>query len=226
MKILFLGTGAADWPIKRPEGCGEFRRMSSALLDGTLLIDPGPQVPEALEAYGCDPSDIKYVLNTHRHGDHYSEKTADLLRARGAVLEDLAAGEEKRLGDYAVRAFAGNHGTCEGTVHFLISDGKSTLFYGLDGAWLLYDEAHAVIEAKPDLAVLDGTLGFTDGDRRIFEHNDLEMVLEMRKTLSPYVGRFCITHMSRFAHTDHETLSAEMAARGILTAYDGLELTF
>ena len=36
MKILFLGTGAADWPIKRPEGCGEFRRMSSALLDGTL----------------------------------------------------------------------------------------------------------------------------------------------------------------------------------------------
>ena len=48
MKLLFLGTGAAGWPLQRPDGCEEFRRMSAALIDGTLLIDPGPQVPDAL----------------------------------------------------------------------------------------------------------------------------------------------------------------------------------
>jgi len=48
MKITFLGTGAADWPLERPSEYTEFRRLSSALIDETLLIDPGPQVPAAL----------------------------------------------------------------------------------------------------------------------------------------------------------------------------------
>ena len=40
MELLFLGTGAADWNIsKRVEG-EFFRRFSSALVDGALLIDP------------------------------------------------------------------------------------------------------------------------------------------------------------------------------------------
>ena len=82
-----------------------------------------------------------------------------------------------------------------------------------------------LIAARPDLAVLDGTVGFRDGDYRIFEHNDLNMVLEMQKTLAPYVGRFCISHMARTLHTDHAALSAAMAAHGVITAYDGLELT-
>ena len=38
MKILFLGTGAADWPAEKPAGCKEFRRLSSALIDDVLLI--------------------------------------------------------------------------------------------------------------------------------------------------------------------------------------------
>ena len=39
MELLFLGTGAADWNIsKRVEG-EFFRRFSSALVDGALLID-------------------------------------------------------------------------------------------------------------------------------------------------------------------------------------------
>ena len=225
MKLLFLGTGAADWPPERPDGCEEFRRMSAALIDGTLLIDPGPQVPDALAEYGQDLSAVEYVINTHRHSDHFDEATVAALRAVGAVLTDFAPGEKKQLGRYTISAYAGNHATCEGTVHFLISDGNSTLFYGLDGAWLLYDEAQAIIAARPDLAVLDGTVGFLDGDYRIFEHNDLNMVLEMQKTLAPYVGRFCISHMARTLHTDHAALSAAMAAHGVVTAYDGLELT-
>ena len=88
-------------------------------------------------------------------------------------------------GNYTVSAYAGNHTTCEGTVHFLISNGNSTLLYGFDGAWLLYDKARAIIAAKPEPAVWDGTVGFIDGDYRIFEHNNLNMVLEMQKMLAP-----------------------------------------
>ena len=225
MKLQFLGTGAADWPLERTPDCSEYRRLSAALIDGTLLIDPGPQVLDALAAYGYDATSVKYVVNTHRHSDHFDENVVTALQAVGAVLMDFVAGEQKQLGKFTVTAYAGNHATCDGTVHFMISDGNSTMFYGLDGAWLLYEEAQAIIAAKPDLAVLDGTVGFIDGDYRIFEHNNLYMVLELQKTLAPYVGRFCISHMARTLHADHETLSAAMSAHGIITAYDGLELT-
>ena len=44
MKLTFLGTGAADWNINSYDAMPFFRRNSSALIDGTLLIDPGPHV--------------------------------------------------------------------------------------------------------------------------------------------------------------------------------------
>ena len=49
------------------------------------------------------------------------------------------------------------------------------------------------------------------------------MVLEMKKTLKPYIGKFAISHMARTLHTDHKTLSADMQAHGIEVAYDGWE---
>lgn len=98
------------------------------------------------------------------------------------------------------------------------------MFYGLDGAWLLYDEIQAIKKFMPDFAVFDATIGDIDGDYRIFEHNNLNMVLEMKKSLENYIGRFCISHMARTLHTDHETLSEKMKKHNIITAYDGLEI--
>mgnify|MGYP007014476730 FL=1 len=37
MRFLFLGTGAADW--KRPQDTGEYRRNTSTLVDGEMLIN-------------------------------------------------------------------------------------------------------------------------------------------------------------------------------------------
>lgn len=225
MKILFLGTGAADWPLFRDDEMTEYRRMSAALIDDSLLIDPGPHVLEAMTEYGKRLSRVRYIINTHRHSDHFSERTLATFEALGAVFYDFSAGDEKKLGEYTIKAIEGNHDTCEKTLHFIISNGVSSLFYGLDGAWLLYDEFQAIKEAKPELAVLDGTIGFSSGDYRIFEHNDLNMVIEMTKTLSPYVKQFCISHMARTLHTDHETLCNALSTDGILVAFDGLELT-
>ncbi len=226
MKILFLGTGAADWPQKREEGMAEFRRLSSAIIDRSLLIDPGPQVIDALEEQGIALGDVKYIINTHPHGDHYNENTRKTLEENGAVFVDMCDGDEKQLGKYTVYAYGGNHSTVNKVVHFIVTDGNSALFYGLDGAWLMYNEVAGIMAHKPSLAVLDATIGDIDGDYRIFEHNNLNMVLEMKKTLKPYVGKFCISHMARTLHTDHKTLSDRMAKEDVITACDGLELEF
>ena len=225
MKITFLGTGAADWPLQKSPEMTEFRRLSSLLIDDTLLIDPGPQVCEALQELGKKPEEIRYIINTHTHGDHYRLETVEALEKAGASFHKAVDGDVLTLGKYTVYAFAGNHSTCKGTVHFIITDGERTLFYGLDGAWLLYEEVQAIKKHRPDFAVLDATVGFRDGDFRIFEHNDLRMVLEMQKTLKEFIGTFCISHMARTLHTDHQTLSETMEPYQIVTAYDGLELT-
>ena len=150
-------------------------------------------------------------------------ETVNQLEADHAEFFDLQSGDAVTLGKYTVRAYTANHSTSEKTVHFIITDGEKTLFYGLDGAWLLYDEVQAIKKYKPDFAVLDATIGDVDGDYRIFEHNNLQMILEMKKTLSAYIGQFCISHMARTLHTDHKTLSEKMQAHRIIAAYDGLE---
>ena len=225
MKILFLGTGAADWPLKRTDG-GEFRRCCSALVDGCLLIDPNAQAMDALTEYKKSAKEIRYIINTHRHSDHYDEATVQRLTALGTEFIDFADGDTKTFGKYTVSAYKGNHETMNGTVHFIVTDGISTLFYGLDGAWLTYNEVQAIKQSKPSLAVFDATVGDVDGDYRIFEHNNLCMVLEMQKALKPYIGRFCISHMARTLHTDHKTLVEKMKPHGVTVAYDGMLIEF
>lgn len=224
MKITFLGTGAADWNLQLHREWEGLRRNSSVLIDDTLLIDPGPDVPDALVSFGKDADAIRYVLNTHRHRDHYNEQT--LAALTNACLYPMREGESICVGKYKVTALPANHKTCEsGAVHFLISDGESSLFYGLDGAWLTYEEVAAIKAKGVDLAVLDATVGEVSGDYRIFEHNNLNMVREIKATLAPFVGRFVISHMARTLHTAHGELAISMARDGIEVAYDGLEIT-
>lgn len=226
MKLFFLGTGAADWPLEKPANYTEFRRLSSAIIDDILLIDPGPQVPESLKTHGKDAGKVRYILNTHDHGDHYNPATVAYLQEQGAEFITFLPGETKKLGDYTVTALQGNHGTCQGILHYIIEDAQGKrLFYGLDGAWLLYDEVAAIKQNGIDYAVLDATIGDVPGDYRIFEHNNLNMVLEMQRTLAPYVKKFGISHLARTLHTDHKTLVQAMAQYAIDVACDGLEIT-
>lgn len=79
MRILLLGTGAADGlpnPFCRCITCqdarerGQVRMRSSALVDGQILIDPGPDVPQAIARAGRDLHDAREWLITHGHPDH------------------------------------------------------------------------------------------------------------------------------------------------------------
>jgi hypothetical protein len=118
MKLTFLGTGAADWNWRDHHEDPEYRRNSALLIDDCLLIDPGPDVPDALATFGKTPERIRYIINTHKHRDHFNEGTVAFLG--GAELYPLAAGETKAIGTYTVTALAANHATCAGAVHFIM----------------------------------------------------------------------------------------------------------
>lgn len=224
MKILFLGTGAADWQKDKKQTNSFFRKNSSVLIDGCILIDPGPHVIDAINEYNVDVKNIKYIINTHKHSDHFNEENLKYLIDNGADYIEFDKECEKQIGTYTVKSLKANH-TIE-TMHYIISNGKSRMFYGLDGAWLMYDEVQAIKENPVDFAVFDATIGFIDGDYRVFEHNNLNMVIEMKKTLSSHIKRFCISHMARTLHDNHDALSKDMAKHGIEVAFDGMITEF
>lgn len=225
MKLLFLGTGAADWDISHPNTTRDFRRFSSAVIDGELLIDPGPCIFEFADSFGYNGllENIKWVINTHLHNDHYSQESLDRLVSHGAEFIDFGTHETRKVGGYSITAVPANHATCPGAKHFIIEADK-TVFYGLDGAWLTYDEVAEINKRRFDLMIFDGTVGDAYGDYRIFEHNDLRMVEEMKYTLSRLCPRFMISHMARTLHTCHAELEARMAKSGIEVAYDNLKV--
>ena len=87
MRFLFLGTGAADW--KRPQDTGEYRRNTSTLVDGEMLIDGNETISEALPMLENVPA----MLFTHSHGDHYSKPFLQRVRPRRVFCEESWAEE-------------------------------------------------------------------------------------------------------------------------------------
>jgi len=221
MKLLFLGTGGANWGVEFESRPDFFRRESSAVINNELLIDPGKDVLEALDTFHVDRKGVKYILNTHPHEDHLCKETLKALQTCGAEFIPFKVGETKTFGRYTVTAYKGNHAAIP-TTHFLVSDGEKELYYGLDGAWLMPDAFHTVIDRRVAAVVLDGTYGF-DTFGGIFEHNNMGMIVEMSAVLKQYVGKVYISHLSSKYHPSHEVLVKQMSEYGVDVAYDGLE---
>lgn len=199
MRVRLLGTGAADgWPNPFC-GCascawartaGTVRGQSAALVDCTLLLDCGPEVPRAAERLGEPLTDVRHVLLTHAHPDHTGpaalmwrgwverDRPLDVWGPPAAVeacrgwlapgdpvsLHEVRPGDELRVGAYAVRALPANHGDA--------SVGPAVLYdvTGPDGARLLYatdtgplPDAAVVAGARYDLVLLELAYGRDDG---------------------------------------------------------------
>ena len=73
--FLFLGTGAgnANFGTLAAKGCAhkDVRRFTGNLMDQDILIDFNHHTVEALEAFGVNASEIRYLLISHGHGDHF-----------------------------------------------------------------------------------------------------------------------------------------------------------
>ena len=82
MKLQYLGTAAAEgFPAMfcRCDACVRARKLggrnlrtrSQALIDGKLLIDFNPDSLSHTFAQRLDLTELRYVLLTHTHGDHF-----------------------------------------------------------------------------------------------------------------------------------------------------------
>lgn len=94
VKVRFLGTGAADWNGR--DDRGELRRLSSILVDDSILFDLTAHNPEMIPS-GIAPQTVFY---THSHGDHYHPETALKLGVKKVYLSqtwyDIAVQDFKR----------------------------------------------------------------------------------------------------------------------------------
>ena len=254
MKITFLGTGAADWDIeKRVEG-EFFRRLSSALIDDDLLIDPGPHIFDFCEKNNCEKilDGVSDIIVTHSHIDHFNvetvrklcekksrrilcnQRTADMLVGISNDVTVVDFGQEYKSGEYTIIPLNANHSVNaygEKGLMYIVEGKNKRIFYGCDSAWIPY-ESWAVMKTKKfDCMVFEVTLGDVIGDSRIFEHNNIrmtELMLETvrKRNLLNESSIVCATHFSRFAHEEHDKLSARLASFGMIAAYDGLSMEF
>ena len=194
------------------------------------------------------------ILITHKHGDHFSKDSVLRIaekqkirlgcdrRVAEAVGEHeniefvlLKPLEEKKFGCFTVLPLMANHDiAAEGdnyAFHYIITtlDGK-TLFYGLDGAWFIRPSWNAMLKYKFDVSVFDCTVGDRD-DWRMFEHNTIPMLRVMIKEMKAQNiiadgGKLVASHLARTLHPSHEETEKILSAEGMITAYDGMSISF
>jgi phosphoribosyl 1,2-cyclic phosphate phosphodiesterase len=273
MRILLLGTGAADYDMSltcRCQTCTSVRRRggrnvrtyAAAFVEPDLLIDCGPTCYDRLRAL-ADPPRVAHVVITHSHGDHCdAEALARIAQdfaadgelrvyGNGASLEKLAAdsdalgelppaemdvlreGKSRKVGRFTVLPVPANHSReHEETLIYVIGDAKRRFLYGTDTAWLSDEAWELLAGVKLDLAIVEGTFGYLGAGEHpdlLTQHLNFEgaerLMAELRQRgiLRPD-SPFVLTHMSQHYVPPHDDIEADMAARGMILGYDGMEL--
>ena len=253
MQVKLLGTGSADrWPnpfcscarCQWARSAGVHRDRTSVLVDGELLIDPGPDVG----ARGADLTGVRTVLVTHGHPDHldpafllawtWADGSAPLTLAGPSEALDecrpwvgprapvrfvpLTAGAELAAGSLRVRAHAAAHSTGGGVEH----DGTALLFEVAADARLLYatDTAslpHDDLGGPYDLVLLDLTFGdVTDHGTAHLDLPGFGREVTRLRTDGRLAtgGRVVAVHLS---HHNPPDIDARLAALGAEALADG-----
>lgn len=196
MDVVLLGSGAADgWPnpfcscgsCRDAAERGVVRGQSSALVDGTLLLDCGSGVPAQAVRLGRSLSAVRHLLVTHAHVDHLGPQALlfrswasagplDVVGPAAALAEcrdwigpddpvrlvPVEAGDELAVGEHRVRVLP--------AAHRVMADGDAVLYdvTGPDGARLLWacdtgpwpaDWYGTVAGARYDVVLLEQTHG-------------------------------------------------------------------
>ena len=193
MRVHLLGTGASDgWPNPwcRCPACraaldlGLVRGQTSALVDGRLLIDLGPDGPRAALRHGVSLADVDTVLVTHGHPDHHAwpawmwrgwaaGRRPLTLVAPPAVLEDarrrlddtvttveVRAGDRVSVNGYDVVALPAHHAGPEvgpAVLYDLTGPDGQRLLWGTDTGVLPAQALELAQDRAYDLAALELT---------------------------------------------------------------------
>ena len=249
MHIEFIGTGAADWTNFDGD---EMRLFTSTLFDEKLLVDGTMDI-----YYKIADKPISDVLFTHSHRDHFS---IELLKKIAPVRVHVHSSWAHRVsGDgievipfeayvpfeaagMRVTAMHSNHLTeddAEQTMHFIIESADRAVLYATDGAWLTTRQWRTLRQYSLDAAIFDATIGEGyPGDFRIFEHNSIEMLRIIVRTLkNPMFGKqpaaphfnpvlkqnapIFLTHMARTLHPSHGVIERSLHGE-FIPAFDGM----
>lgn len=201
MKLMFLGTGAADydWSKYGEEGIAG---STVSLLEEHILLDCGPTAKAAMERFGVNPEQIDCIVNTHSHSDHFDlDNIRNVASGRkidfyGSVqacekltdccnVHAITFGDEFTVNGCTFLALPANHAVediREETFNYLISSNGKTLLYALDTAWMLTKARRLLGTKHIDAIVWDATMSQPD-NWRIFEHSDPVMFAAIRRVL-------------------------------------------
>ena len=114
-------------------------------------------------------------------------------------------------------------------LNYIIERGGKTLFYGLDSSYPLPETMDALRGLRLDAAVFDATFGAMEIDPTGSGHMNFPMVEELIGELrdagtisddTVVLG----SHISLVYVAPHDDIAADMAARGLQLAYDGMRL--
>lgn len=213
LKVLFLGTGAADWT--KPSNTGEERRFSSVLIDDKILIDYTSRNKEILPE-GLLPQVIFY---THSHKDHYdpysmldlgiecvyvSDTWYDIankefgdaaisLKKNKPRIVPILVGQQVKIGDLVFTALPANHSTDnvqEQCLNYLIEKNGIRIIYATDTSGINTKAAQIAgidyhKKGKPITGlIMEATMGHGHyEDYRIFQHSSVEDVSRLVNVL-------------------------------------------
>ena len=201
MKLTFIGTGAADYDWKN-YGTADVLGSTMSLLGENILLDCGPTATRAMQRFNIKFSDIRAVVNTHSHSDHFNIEELRKIAGSGKIdfygsrqtcnlvkdfcnVHPLNFGKKFKIGNFTFLTLPANHAVSnlkEETFNYLISDGEKNILYALDTAWMLTKARLLIGKTYLDAIIHDATMSEAD-DWRIFEHSDPVMIASVRRVL-------------------------------------------
>ena len=190
---------------------------------GHILLDgaagkAGPLIAANIEALGFKPRDVKYILNSHEHGDH-AAGIAYLQRATGAVVlarEPAIATLERGHGDHGdpqflqlpefqpitdVRTVSGGETIVAGGLALTAHATPGHAPGGTSWTWRSCEDAHCL-----DFAYADSISAISDKKYRYTEH--LDYVATFRKGLDAIAALRCDVLLT--PHPDGSNLFARL----------------
>jgi len=266
MTIRLLGTGAADGipsfysdsnvsKYARLHGGKDVRTRSSAIVDGHLKIDLGPDSLQQINRDKLSALDWTALLITHSHEDHLAvselqyclypfngnECAGYSIFGNATVVAKIwerypdwpfevfitRSFESFRHAEYKITPIRANHITEEDGQNFLIENGVTLLYATDTGIW---DEEtfDFLKDFKLDALVLECTEGFLP---TAFEgHLDIEsckLVVDRLRAQGTLQNqsRVVTTHHSHSGDATHAQLEECLLPSGIEPGFDGFEFT-
>jgi adenosylcobinamide kinase / adenosylcobinamide-phosphate guanylyltransferase len=198
MRVRLLGTGSADgWPnaFCACASClaahrqGRLRSPTSALVDGRLLLDCGPETPRAALRHDDGLGQVSHILVTHDHPDH-SAPMAMLARFWAGRTEPITVvgpapviaawsswvgpqdpvswtvatpGDVLAADGYTVRVLAADHGEVEAVMYDVTAPDGGRLLYATDTGSLSETTVRATQDAGYHLVMMEATFGDRQG---------------------------------------------------------------